>query len=152
LASVATPAATKAPEKPTPSPRTTPVPAPAATVAAKAPAPARPAGAAYEALKAGRLAEAATAFEAAAQARSGEFSIQLLVACSPQTIEKALQNDSSPELFLLPATVAGKSCHRLMRGFYATPAEAAKAASTLPAYYAAEGARAKAVPLKSVLR
>ena len=144
----ATPAPTKAPEKPTPLPRTTPAPA----VAPVVPSPVRPASGAYEALKAGRLAEAATAFEIVAQSRSSEFSVQLLVACSPQTIEKAIQNDPSPELFVLPAPVAGKPCHRLMRGFFATTADAAQAVSKLPGYYVAEGAKPRAVTLKSVLR
>ena len=84
--------------------------------------------------------------------RSSEFSVQLLVACSPQTIEKAIQNDPSMELFILPATIAGKPCHRLMRGFFKTSGEATLAVAALPGYYVAEGAKPKAVPVKSVLR
>jgi hypothetical protein len=74
------------------------------------------------------------------------------VACSPQTIEKAIQNDPSTELFILPATIAGKPCHRLMRGFFRTSEEASLAAAALPGYYVAEGARPRSVPVKSVLR
>jgi septal ring-binding cell division protein DamX len=153
----ATPPSPKAVDKPTPTP--TPTPAPRTTpVATPAPAPAkptpaaRPAGGGYEALKAGRLAEAGAAFEAMAQSRGGEFSVQLLVACSPQTVEKAVQNDPSTELFILPATIGGKPCHRLMRGFFKTGAEATQAVASLPPYYVAEGAKPKAVPMKSVLR
>jgi len=153
----ATPPSPRAVEKPTPaplptpSPRTTPVATPA-PVTAKATPAARPSGGGYEALKAGRLTEAATAFEGVAQVRSAEFSVQLLVACSPQTVEKAVQNDPSTELFILPATIGGKPCHRLMRGFFKTSAEAAQAVGALPPYYVAEGAKPKAVPMKSVLR
>ncbi len=149
----ATPAPTKAAEKPSPTPRVAAPPVVAApTAAPPAATTTRSTSGAYEALKAGRLAEAAAAFEKAAQARSSEFSVQLLVACSPQTIEKAIQNDPSPDLFVLNATLAGKPCHRLMRGFFPTTAEAAQGVSKLPAYYAAEGAKPKAVPLKSVLK
>jgi hypothetical protein len=151
---------------PTPAPRATPAPTPAPVVAAKvppAPTPvvavaagatpaARAAGSGYEALKAGRLAEATAGFESVALSRSAEFSVQLLVACSPTTIEKAIQNDPSTELFTLPATIGGKPCHRLMRGFFKTSGEAAQAVAALPGYYVAEGAKPKAVPLKSVLR
>lgn len=153
----ATPPSPKATEKATPAPLLTPAPrtTPVATPVPAAPKPTpavRPAGGGYEALKAGRLAEAATAFEGVAQARSTEFSVQLLVACSPQTVEKAVQNDPSTELFILPATIGGKPCHRLMRGFFKTSAEAAQAVGALPPYYVAEGAKPKAVPMKSVLR
>lgn len=153
----ATPPSPKAIEKPTPTPPPTPAPrtTPAATPApapAKPTPAARPAGGGYEALKAGRLAEAGAAFESVAQSRATEFSVQLLVACSSQTVEKAVQNDPSTELFILPATIGGKPCHRLMRGFFKTSAEAAQAVASLPPYYVAEGAKPKAVPMKSVLR
>ncbi|MEO8501047.1 MAG: DUF4388 domain-containing protein [Vicinamibacteria bacterium] len=147
-----TPGPTKPAEKAAAPVRSAPTPGPAPTVAPKVASAGRPGTGGYDALKAGRLAEAAAAFESVAQSRSSEFSVQLLVACSPQTIEKALQNDPSTELFVLPATVGGKSCHRLMRGFFPTTAEAAQSVSKLPGYYAAEGAKPKAVPLKSVLR
>jgi septal ring-binding cell division protein DamX len=109
-------------------------------------------GGSYEALKAGRLAEATAGFESIAQARASEFSVQLLVACSAQTIEKAIQNDPSTELYVLPATIGGKACHRLMRGYYKTLAEATQAVASLPGYYVAEGAKPKAVPVKSIVR
>ncbi len=151
------PAITPAPKvaekaTPTPAPKATPASTPAPVVAAKPTPAARPAGGGYEALKAGRLAEASTAFESVAQSRSTEFSVQLLVACSSQTIAKAIQNDPSTELFILPATIAGKPCHRLMRGFFKTAAEATQAVAALPGYYVAEGAKPKAMPLKSAIR
>ena len=156
------PTPTAAPTRlaPTPTPAATPVPkfiekppsTPAPTVVAKPASSARPSVGAYEALKAGRLADASAGFESLAKSRSDEFSVQLLVACSPQTIEKAIQNDPSTDLFILPATIGGKSCHRLMRGFFKTGAEATEAVAALPGYYVAEGAKPKGVPVKSVLR
>ena len=147
----------------TPKPPTTPTPAPAAPTAptaratpetaiaasaAAAPAP----GAGYEALKAGRLAEAAASFDQVARSRRAEFSIQLFVACAAQSVEKAVKNDPSPELFILPTTVAGKACHRVMRGFYKTNAAAAAAVPSVPSYYVAEGAKPRAIALKAVVQ
>lgn len=123
-------------------------PAPAAAAPGPAPAP----GAGYDALKAGRLAEAAASFEQAARSRKAEFSIQLFVACAAQSVEKAVLNDPSPELFILPANVGGKACHRVMRGFYKTNAAAAAAVSSVPSYYVAEGAKPRAIALKAVVQ
>ena len=147
---------------PPPSPPVIPKPAAAVPAPTAAPSPTKPRpeppaarpplGAAFEDLKSGRLQEAQAAFLNQAQARASDFSVQLLVACAPATIEKALQNDPSPEVFILPATISGKSCHRLMRGFFKTQPEAVEALSALPPYYRAEGAKPQAVALKSVLR
>lgn len=115
-----------------------------------APAASAP-GSGYEALKAGRLAEAATAFDQLARTRSAEFSIQLFVACAAQSVQKAVLNDPSPELFILPTTVSGKPCHRVMRGFFKTNGAAAAAVSSVPSYYVAEGAKPRAIALKAVL-
>jgi hypothetical protein len=144
-----TPAATpKPPSTPTPRPVSTPAP-----VVARATPPAGPlvTGSGYDAMKAGRLSDAGMIFASAARSRAAEFSVQLLVACSAQTIEKALQNDPSPDLFVLPATVAGKPCHRMMRGYYATEAAAARAVLALPPYYVTEGAKPRAVAIRAVL-
>ncbi len=130
---------------PTATPMATPA-APPQPIKAQAP------GSGYEALKAGRLTEAAAAFESAAQSRREEFSVQILVACSTQTVEKAIQNDPSAALFVLPATIGGKPCYRLMRGFFKTNGEATDSVATLPPYYIVEGAKPKAVAVKAVLR
>ena len=120
--------------------------------AGPAPAASASLAASYQALKAGQLNEAAATAEAIARSRSAEFSLQILVACSPQTIEKALVNDSSTDLFVLPTTISGKPCFRLMRGFFKTSDEATHTTSTLPGYYVAEGAKPRAVQVKAVLR
>jgi hypothetical protein len=135
---------------PPPAVAQTPVPT-APSSAAPRPASSVSSAAAYEALKAGRLSEAAAAFDSIARLRSGEFTVQILVACSAQTIAKAVQNDASTDVFILSATFDSKPCHRLLRGFYKTSAEATQAVSTLPAYYTAEGAKPRSVPLKTVL-
>lgn len=140
----------KPPTTPTPTPRPVSTPAPAVARATPAAGPVV-SGSGYDAMKAGRLSDAATIFASAARSRAGEFSVQLLVACSAQTIEKALQNDPSPELFVLPATVAGKACHRMMRGYYSTEDAAARAVLALPPYYVTEGAKPRAIAIRAVL-
>lgn len=146
-----TPKATpKPPTTPTPTPQPVSTPAPAVARATPAAGPVV-SGSGYDAMKAGRLSDAATIFASAARSRAGEFSVQLLVACSAQTIEKALQNDPSPELFVLPASVAGKPCHRMMRGYYSTEDAAARAVLALPPYYVTEGAKPRAIAIRTVL-
>lgn len=132
----------------TPPPPTTVAPAPVSA----APAPATGAATAYGMMKAGRLADAAAAFDALARSRRGEFTVQLLVACAPETIAKAIQNDPSPDLFIVPASIDGRTCHRVLRGFFASNAEASQAVAALPAYYAVEGAHPRAISLRTVLR
>lgn len=158
VAAAAAPTATptpvpKATPKPPVTPTPTPVPAAATAPAASAPPAAASApGAGYEALKAGRLAEAAASFDQVARTRKAEFSIQLFVACAPQSVEKAVLNDPSPELFILATNVGGKACHRVMRGFYKTNAAATAAVSSVPSYYVAEGARPRAIAIKAVVQ
>ncbi len=74
------------------------------------------------------------------------------MACAPETIAKAIQNDPSPDLFIVPASIDGRVCHRVLRGFFASSAEASAALASLPAYYAVEGARPRAISLRTVLR
>lgn len=140
----------KPPTTPTPTPRPLSTPSPAVARATPAAGPVV-SGSGYDTMKAGRLSDAATIFASAARSRAGEFSVQLLVACSAQTIEKALQNDPSPELFVLPATVAGKACYRMMRGYYSTEDAAARAVLALPPYYVTEGAKPRAIAIRTVL-
>jgi len=147
----ATPLARATPKPPsTPTPRPVSTPPPAVARSTPAPAPAV-VGSGYDAMKAGRLSDAATIFTSAARTRSGEFSVQLLVACSAQTVEKALMNDPSIDLLVLPATVGGKPCFRMMRGFYRTEEEASRAVLALPPYYVVEGAKPRAVAIRTVL-
>ena len=139
--------------KPTvaPTPKATPIQTPPPAPAAAALGVSTTSGSGYLAMKAGRLDEAATAFANVARSRRTEFSVQVLVACSAQTIGKAIENDPSSDLFVLAATINGRPCHRLLRGFFKTNAEAARSVSSFPPYYAAEGAKPRAVAVNAVL-
>jgi hypothetical protein len=92
-------------------------------------------------LSGGELAQAARGF--AAHVRSaprGSTSVQLLVACSGDTVQKAVANVSSPELFILPVKYQGRDCYRLCWGLYPGASEAASAARGLPDYFRKGGA------------
>jgi len=87
-------------------------------------------------LKDGNLDQAAQGFAAtvkAAPARSA--SVQILVACSPETVQKAVANAGSPELFIVPVNYQGRACYRLCWGLYESEARAASAVHSLPAYF-----------------
>ena len=73
-------------------------------------------------LRQGAFAEAAQSFAASlAPGARGRFSHQLLTACAPDTIAKAVQAVTADELFILPVTFQGRSCYRLCWGVYDTP-------------------------------
>lgn len=80
------------------------------------------------------------------------FSIQIFVACAPQTIEKVYASVSADVAFLLRSTVGGKPCYRLMWGIYSSESEASQVVAALPGYFIAEGAKPRGVPLKTVMR
>lgn len=63
----------------------------------------------------------------------GVFTLQLLVACKEETVERYLNRAAgSSSLYLLPASVKGQSCYRVSFGSYASAQEAAAAASGVP--------------------
>jgi hypothetical protein len=142
-----------------PAARPTPAPTPrvaAATPRAAAPTPAptappaspragaAPAGGLREAralLASGDLAAAARGFSANVRsAPAGSASVQLLIACSDATVQKAVSAVSSPELFIVPVKYQGRDCYRLLWGLYANSAQAATAARSVPEYFRKNGA------------
>src|SRR5207247_2377077 len=67
----------------------------------------------------GKFAEAARGFEGQVKAAArGSATIQLLVACSPETVQKALDNVKAPELLVLPVDLKGRGCYRLCWGLF----------------------------------
>jgi hypothetical protein len=89
----------------------------------------------------GDLAGAARSFAAHLKtAPAGTASVQLLVACSGETVQKAVANVSSPELFIVPVRFQGRDCYRLCWGLYPGASQAAAAARSLPEYFRKGGA------------
>src|SRR5262249_4584020 len=107
---------------------------------------------ARELMKAGDLAGAGRAFTAnLRQAPAGTHTIQLLVACSAETVQKASTAVGSPELFVVPVNFKGRDCQRLCWGMYESEAAAARAMPSVPDYFRKGGATPKAVTTASIL-
>jgi septal ring-binding cell division protein DamX len=103
-------------------------------------------------LRKGRLPEAAQAFATnLRQSASGGFSIQLLVACSADTVEKALANVSDPDLYILPVNYKGRPCYRVCWGLYESEPRADSAVRAVPDYFRKSGSAPRVVPTAGLL-
>jgi hypothetical protein len=142
---------------PTPISVPTPVARPLATPPPATPAPtSAPAGnlldQARRALRGGNYDEAARAFAAhIRRAPAGTATIQLLVACSTDTVQKAMSEVGSAELFILPVNYKGRDCYRMAWGIYPDAARAASAARSLPDYFRRGGASPRVMPAADVV-
>jgi hypothetical protein len=103
-------------------------------------------------MRQGQLPLAARGFQTNVKgAPSGTLSVQLLVACAPETVQKAVDGVSSDELFILPVNYKGRDCFRMCWGLYSTPAKATSAMRSLPEYFRVGGATPKVLPVASLL-
>ena len=132
------------------------------TVPTTAAAPARPApvhggptgaGAARDLLQSGNIQAAAQGFAGYLRTvPATSASIQLLVACSPETIDKAVSAVGAGEILIVPVRFQGRDCFRLCWGLYPSAAAATTARGSLPEYFVRGGAsprvmtRAELVP------
>jgi septal ring-binding cell division protein DamX len=147
------PTATTAPAAtPVPTPPPTPRPAtPRPTPATAGSGPAQ-AAEARSLLAQGALPEAARAFAAeVAPTARGSYSLQVLVACDPANVQKALSAVTAPELFILPVNVKGKACYRLCWGVYDGRPAAEAALSGVPSYFRQGGLVPRLSPLAELL-
>jgi septal ring-binding cell division protein DamX len=104
------------------------------------------------ALRGGNYAEAARAFAThIRRAPRGTATVQLLVACSTDTVQKAMSEVGSSELFILPVNYQGRDCYRMCWGLYADAARAASAVRSLPDYFRRGGASPRVVTATEVL-
>ncbi len=84
----------------------------------------------------GSLQEAASRFRSAIGGRKGLYTVQLALACEPQTVSRSIGSTREPsQIFILPATYRGQSCYRLLWGAYASRDAALKARSGLPSAF-----------------
>jgi septal ring-binding cell division protein DamX len=129
-----------------PEPAATPAPTPAP------PTPAPPAAgttppsvdAARAALRGGRFADAGRGFATHLRG-AAPWTVQVLVACSTETLDKAIQAVDAPELYVLPVTLQGRACFRVCWGLCASEAQAGQATSQVPRYFIENGARPRVV-------
>ncbi|HJS57214.1 MAG TPA: DUF4388 domain-containing protein [Vicinamibacteria bacterium] len=146
-------AATPETSLPTPAPVTTPLVSPTQPpISPPQPTPAPGVGDAREAFRRGDYVGAARGFEATLRAAGrGAHTIQILVACSDETLQKAQQNAPNPELFIVPVAYQGKSCYRLCWGVFDSEARARSATDQVPPYFRENGAKPKPVTSASIL-
>jgi hypothetical protein len=155
-AEVATPPTTLAAVAPSAPPITTTLP-PATRPSAAPPAPSRATSEgsltdARTALMRGDFSQAARGFAANLRSSSkGAYSLQLLVACSDETVQKAAHNVASQELFILPVEYKGRSCYRVCWGVYDSESRARSAVREVPDYFRKGGASPKAVAAANIL-
>ncbi len=83
---------------------------------------------------AGKLKAAAQAGLQRAHAEKG-YTLQLLYACSPETVTRAFHAVGDDKLFLVPAANSKKSCYRLMWGRFPSHDGAAAAVGSVPDYF-----------------
>jgi hypothetical protein len=103
-------------------------------------------------LRRGQFDLAANGFLAHFKASKGSYSIQLLVACSTETIQKAAGAVTGDELYVLPVQYKGKDCHRLCWGLYDNEAKANAGLRGVPGYFKQGGARPKVMSVAELLR
>lgn len=112
---------------------------------AAAPSPRPPAAsglaASRDLLRQGQLRAAAQGFASHLRTvPSTSASVQLFVACSPETVQKAVTAVNTGELLIVPVTFQGRDCFRMCWGLYQSTAAAATAARSLPDYFVQGGA------------
>jgi len=101
----------------------------------------------------GRYGEAARGFLSQPRsARPGSATVQLLVACSADTVQKAVENVKAPELIILPVDLKGRECFRLCWGLFESESRAAAAMRTVPEYFRKNGAAPRVVGTASISR
>ena len=142
---------------PTTVPATTLRAAPVATpppVAAATPKPAPPVTAAdgQALLRAGNYPGAARAFVSQTRAAGKSAAvIQLLIACSTETVQKAVDSGNASRLVILPVNFKGRDCYRLAWGVYPSSSKATAALSTVPEYFRTGGAAPKVLGAAEVI-
>jgi hypothetical protein len=149
---IGTPAAVPS-ATPTAVPPAAPTPTPAANVTPRVtPAAPVPPGDARALLVQGALPDAARSFAAAMAAGGpGRFSLQVLVACAPENVQKAVAAVPGEELFILPVNVKGRACYRLCWGVYDSRSAAEAALGGLPSYFRQGGVTPRLSPLAELL-
>jgi len=156
MPSPATTVTTLAAAPPTTLRAATPTAAPVATkppVAAATPKPAPPAAAdGHALLRAGNYPAAARAFVTSTRlAGKNAAVIQLLIACSTETVQKAVDSGNASELVILPVNFKGRDCYRLAWGVYPSSGKATAALGNVPDYFRNGGAAPKVLGASEVI-
>lgn len=101
-------------------------------------------------LDGGRLPAAAQSFEQLIAAGGpGGFTLQLMIACQPDTVKRArAQSGEDDSLFVLPYSYKGQNCFRTCWGIYSNKEAARAAVGRLPRVFAEAGIKPIVVALE----
>jgi hypothetical protein len=102
-------------------------------------------------LREGRIRESGLAFRADLRRSTDSSTIQLLVACSDETIHKAIRAVDPDRLIIIPVRFKGRDCHRLCWGLYANASSAESARGSVPDYFIRGGVSPRVVRVGDVL-
>jgi hypothetical protein len=133
-------------------PSAAPVATPPVAVATPKPAPpaAGPDGRAL--LRTGDYPAAARAFVTSTRlAGKNAAVIQLLIACSTETVQKAIDSGNASQLVILPVNFKGRDCYRLAWGVYPSSSKATAALRDVPEYFRDGGATPKVLGASEVV-
>jgi septal ring-binding cell division protein DamX len=82
----------------------------------------------------------------------GAASVQLFVACSTETVQKAVDAVGPSTLMIVPTRFNGRDCYRVAWGVYPSADRASAAMRTLPDYFRTAGVSPRVVPAAEILR
>jgi hypothetical protein len=133
-----------------PTPRA--VPTTQATAAPSRPAAASGLAEARKLMRKGNLDAAAKGFADSIKGNASAFTLQLLVACSSETVQKALSAVPSDELFIIPVHYRGRDCYRVCWGVFESEARANAASRGVHDYFLKERVTPKAISAASILK
>jgi septal ring-binding cell division protein DamX len=103
-------------------------------------------------LRAGNYPGAARAFVSQTRAAGKSAAvIQLLIACSTETVQKAIDSGNASQLVILPVNFKGRDCYRLVWGVYPSSTRATAALRDVPEYFRTGGAAPKVLGASEVI-
>jgi len=110
---------------------------------------AAPSGDPSASLRSGEFEKAAAGFKKIYGAKKGGYTIALMIACEKETLQKSFAGSGESDDFIIfPHNFKGRSCYRVVWGYFTSRAEAEAAYSKLPSMFKDSGA--KIVPFDSM--
>ena len=77
--------------------------------------------------------------------------LPLSIACSTETVQKAIDSGNASQLVILPVNFKGRDCYRLAWGVYPSSSKATAALGDVPEYFRSGGAAPKVLGASEVV-
>jgi septal ring-binding cell division protein DamX len=84
--------------------------------------------------------------------KPGAFTVQLIVACSDETLQKTVAGVAAETWFAVPTRYQRKECYRVCWGVYESETQARGAVKQVPEYFTSRGAKPRVIPTAQALR